>query len=153
MPIRTLNPNASTLQGFKATDLATPLTVVEFQKNAATGSAENPQRMNDNDTGNQVSMDAINKYAEVDFGRPFYITEFRHFGWASQNQDGYSKIQYWDGYAWQDLNTGIATRVDTWSSWIALTKAVVTNKIRLVATALDTKFSENNTGELEMRYE
>lgn len=119
-----------------------PLTVALWQANAATGTAAvTPESLNDNNVGTAVSYDTVDQYSEVDLGDIYAVSQFRMFSEYAHNGDGNFKIQYYDGSAWQDLNTGIATLTvaSTWSSWTDLTTHIVTNKIRFVCTALDTK--------------
>lgn len=130
--------------------LATPLSVAIFQEQAATGNAVSPQYANDNNTGTFTAINPATYYVEIDFGYAYRIDEFRYYGHASHNQDGTWKIQYWDGSAWQDLNTGLVTRLASWSAWIALSSVVVTTKVRFVSQTIDTGVG-NYLSELEMR--
>jgi len=131
------------------------LNVEDFRENPGTGTATDPDEANDNNTGTYCTFDVVGEYVQFDF--PFLATvdEFRYYGHLEQAGNGDYKIQYWNGSAWVDLNTGISTRVDSWSSWTSLTKSVETDKVRWVATTLDENGGDasplNVLGEVEMR--
>lgn len=125
--------------------------MADFQATPATGTATDPDHINDNKLATIIYMDAIGEYCEITFDDYYYVKEFRYFGASGHNFDGTYKIQHWDGSSWVDNTTGIPTRTNTWSGWTALTKAVRTNKVRWVATALDTRYTRNSPAELEMR--
>lgn len=145
--------DAATLGGFKASELASHLTVALFQGQAATGTMTNPQRLNDNDVYFLAIGKAVDEYAEVDFGTVFLIRQYRHHGNFQNKGDGKFKLQYWDGSAWQDWETGIVTyEIGLWTDWISPAAGVkATPKIRLVNTVLDTS-TQNRIAELEIKY-
>ncbi len=128
------------------------LTVADFQANAATGTVSEPARLNDNNPALSAIAGVVNQYAEVDFGNIFRITEFRSYGDSSNTgEDGYWKIQHWDGEGWVDNTVNIPTRkTETFTDWIPLAEAVSTTKIRFVCTLLDHS-ANSYIGELEMR--
>lgn len=132
--------DADTVQGYNVFDIISPLTIEEFQAHPATGDwTTTPGNLNDNDTGTKSQTITVDTYLEVDWGYLRTIAEFRHYGSVQHGGSGRWKIQYWDGFSWVDLNTEIPTRVTAnWSGWVALTVAVITTKIRVVATTLDT---------------
>jgi hypothetical protein len=128
------------------------LTVTQFQENAGSGSAADPQNLNDNDTGTKtVFGTAVGEYVEIEFDNEHIVREYRYYGNDNHNEDGTYKIRYWDGTEWIDLNTGISTRLGSWSNWTSLTKEVITNKIRVVAPTLDSDNDRNRPFEWEMR--
>lgn len=127
------------------------LTVPDFQANAATGTATNPENANDNDWNTDV-IATLNQYIEIDFGKVFAFKQFKHCGDSSNNGDGEWKIQYWDGVGWIDWVTGISTFEfeQTWTSWQS-GDAVTAQKIRIVASVQDSVGS-NSSGEWEVKY-
>jgi len=132
---------------------AAPLTVLGFQRYAGTGTMGNPFYLNDNNTGTGTALEAVNDYTEVDWGIPRRISEWRQYGNITNNGDGRFKIQYWDGSAWVDWETGIATRTTAdWSAWSApAAGAKTTEKIRIVCTTVDTGLGGGYIMELELR--
>ena len=126
------------------------LTAINFRNNAATGTATNPQKINDYFVTALCIFDDVGEYCEIEFDEPCYISQFRHYGTAMQSEDGTYKIQHWDGAGWVDNTTSIATRQGSWSAFADLTLAVVTKKIRIIATALDTYNDHNDTNEWEI---
>lgn len=130
------------------------LTVSRFQMNAATGTMTSPEKINDNSTGHPAYSDTIDQYVEVKFSEPFRLNKYRHFGHAFNSDDGVFKIQYFNHTteAWVNWITGISTREDNWSGWIG-GAIVITTKIRLITTTLDSGPADSIYGELEMKYE
>lgn len=124
--------------------VALEATVALFQANAATGTCTDPDNINDNNTGTFADFDGVNEYAEIDFGKVVSITQFRYYGNASHNEDGTYKIQYYDlaDHAWTDWKTGIATRTASWST-LETVSTQFTDKVRIIATALDTGITPN----------
>lgn len=134
-------------------------TVADFQANAATGDfASTPQAINDNNTGTVAYADTVAQYAEVDYGKVISLNQFRLFGNVSHAGDGDWKVQYYNlaTHAWVDWVTGITTRATAdWGSWDSSGGEVITNKIRLVATTIDTcdgGADRNYCGEMEVKY-
>lgn len=129
------------------------LTVADFQANPATGTCTNPENINDNNTVLYASFTAVNQYAEIEFDEPFHVNKFRYFGNGFHNEDGIYKLQYFDcdTQAWVDWKTGIPTRLGSWSAWDDL-DLVLTKKVRIVATAIDTALDISLSGEFEMKY-
>lgn len=127
-------------------------TLALFQANAATGNmGSNPAYINDNNTDSRAVANATDLYAEVDFGVIVSIKRWRQFGMASMQENGEWKIEYYNlsTHAWEDWVTGIATRkAATWSDFSTETE-VLTNKIRLVCTAVD-GYGDSRIGELEV---
>lgn len=130
------------------------LTVADWQKNAATGTATNPEYINDNDTNTFVPFDAVDEYCEIEFDELFYVNAFRYYGNDDQNEDGTYKLQYFDcdTQAWVDWKTGIPTRLGSWSDPADL-DLVLTKKVRIVPTALDSAYGWNIPREWELKYE
>jgi len=130
------------------------LTVAAFQANAAAGTATAPERINDTVVGNYAVFDAVAEYCEIAFSKVYRLNKYRYNGYPTHAEDGSYKIQYFNltTGAWTDWITEIPTRKDSWSSWIADT-TIVTSKVRIVATALDSTFMENGASEWEMKYE
>ena len=129
------------------------LTETMFRYNAGFGTASEPFRINDNQTGeDHVGFDNVGEYAEINFGAPRYIKEFRMWGLVVMNGTGRWKIQHWTGSAWVDNTTNITVALtEAWGSWISLTTPEVTHKIRFVCTTLDTANNESYIIELQMR--
>ena len=131
----------------------TCLTVPLFQANAATGTSELPQHINDNSTTTISTSDAINEYAEVDLGAKYCANKYRIYGSDTHNQDGAWKLQYYDDdtSTWIDWKTDIPTRLGSWSDWIDIPSKLV-QKIRLVCTTVDTGLLGSRCAELEMKW-
>jgi len=130
------------------------LTVADFQANAATGTVNYPEYINDADIDSHAGFDAVDEYCEIAFDKAFRLNKYRYIGYLYHNEDGAYKIQYLNLItgAWTDWVTNIPTRKYTWSDWIAGT-TIVTTKVRIVATALDTAYNSNNPYEFELKYE
>lgn len=130
------------------------LTASGFRVNAATGTATNPERINDNNAGTNAVMDAVNEYCEIVFDKVYRFNKYRYAGYASHVKDGTYKIQYFNHSTdtWTDWVTEISTRDGNWSDWVS-DGTVITSKVRIVATALDTFVNQNFPGEFEMKYE
>ncbi|MBU0847381.1 hypothetical protein KKH23_09385, partial [Patescibacteria group bacterium] len=134
--------------------------VTDFQANPATGTFTfKPEWINDgivNATDVAAIANAVDQYAEVDFGFPVWIKQYRQYGDTRNAGNGSWKIQYWDlsTRAWVDWQTGIATRTTKdWSGWVIVAYGtLVTDKIRLIVTALDTTYNQNYIRELEVKY-
>lgn len=150
LPATLTDKDADTLDGYHAVDLIAPsLTVELFQTNAGTGTAINPQQINDNDIGTLCRF-LLDDYVEVVFPASYKISEFRYWGTNSHTEDGRYKIQHWDGAAWIDNTINIPTNPAGWTDWLPLTTIVSTTKIRMVETVADT-WPFNDCFELEMR--
>lgn len=128
------------------------LTVALWQANPATGTAHEPQNINDGDVGTIAIFDAVGEEAEVDLGKKYYIDRYRHYGYAGNNADGFYNLYYYD----DDLETwvvwvpGISTRVASWSSWIDV-DAILAQKIKIRCMVRDSNNNESICGELELR--
>lgn len=125
------------------------LTVTDFQLNPGTGTFSYPALLNDNTT-DPTYTSSVAAYVEVDFGDDFTITEFRHSGHDTLNEDGSFKIQHWNGTSFVDNTTGIVTRTGSFSDWISLTTSIVTSKVRIIASVIDSN-GYIKIRELEMR--
>jgi len=128
-------------------------TVALFQANPATGTfVTNPKYINDNATANPAAASVIGQYAEVNFGKVVRILRWRQFGWIGNDGDGEWKIQYYNlvTHTWIDWVTGIVTRVTSDWSTLDTEIAVLTDKIRLVATVIDTQGATSQLCELEV---
>ena len=134
-------------------DMYPPLTPEDFRTNPGTGTATTPENINDNNVNLRAAFDAIDEYVEVRFDHVYRVNQYRHYGFAFHNADGSMKIQYWDFNldAWIEWVTGIPTNKAVWSEWASATK-IMTNKVRVVATTLDTRGAQNVEGEWEMKY-
>lgn len=154
-PGKVMGVSLANIAKVKGVQFVDPLTVAIFQTILATGTCEWPEHINNNDTTTYADFYAPGAYAEVDFGAVYGITQYQHFGddWNAEN--GRWKLQYWDGAAWQDWETEIPTRTTPdWSGWISpAAGAIITSKIRLVATILGTPDYLNTMPELEMKYQ
>lgn len=117
------------------------LTVALFQANAATGDmALTPEAINDNNTAVEAGANAVNQYAEIDFGAMMCLQQFRNYGSNTLTDGtGKHKIQYYDtiSQAWVDWKTDIPTRKsETWTTWEKVSK-IYAQKIRIIVTSLD----------------
>ncbi|MBA7522490.1 hypothetical protein ES705_14609 [subsurface metagenome] len=126
------------------------LTPALFRANAATGTfSYHPENINNNDTGDDVYADAVDQYAEVDFGGSYLIYAWRQFGDVNNDGSGRWKIEYYDG-SWHDWVTGAPTRpTGDWSD-LSYPGLVTCSKIRLVCTTLDDANDKNWLTELEI---
>lgn len=129
-------------------------TVGDFQTNPGTGTMLDSQELNDNSTGatSHADADAIGEYVEVDYGKEVLIKRWRQYGNPGNNEDGVSKIQYWnlDTSAFEDWVTGIPTVLGAWTG-LATETPKLTTKIRFICTTVDGQ-GKSETGELEVIY-
>ena len=134
-------------------DTAAPLTVSAFKRYPATGTMGDVAYLNDDVTNNIVVADTVDMYADVNWGVPRRISEYRQFGYTANLGTGRWKIQYWDGSSWVDWVTEIPTRKTAdWSSWTAPAAGPkTTEKIRLVCTTVDNPPYGSMIAELEIR--
>jgi len=111
--------------------------------NPATGTMLNPSELNDGiflGTGNNATADTIGKYAEIAFDNAVRLKRFRQYGHTYNNGDGVWKVQYFNIYTaeWIDWITGLSTRTTkTWSDY-STGAVIITSRIRLVCTTVDT---------------
>jgi len=135
-------------------EAASEATLGQFGEYVAIGNVDFPERLNDGLTVNSVQADIINEFAQVTFSDLVKIKRWRQFGDIDNAADGEWKIQYWNVVtdAWVDWVTGIPTRATADWSNLATEAEVVTTKIRLVATALETDHNVNNINELEVYF-
>ena len=112
---------------------APALTVADFQANAATGTfILDPQKINDNNTGNYGAGNVNGQYAEVDLGSTFKAKQSRQFGHIS-NSGSVFKVEYYDG-SWHDWVTGVNARnTANWSNWSDIGEQEM-SKIRITVT-------------------
>ena len=137
----------------EAIRLDSSLTVAKWQANAATGTATNPQNINDNSLMTHTEFDAVNEYCQIEFDRLFYVNKYRYSGALIHHEDGTYKLQYFDSDTemWMDWKTGIPTRLNSWSDWANL-DLVLTNKVRIVGTVMDSNpFTKNYAVEWELK--
>ena len=128
------------------------LTVVQFQANVGTGTAEEPQKINDTSVAASVMFDVVGEYAQVLFPHPMWIKEYRHHGTSGLAGDGRWKIQIYHDGAWVDNTVAIPLRnLESWSDWVVLTIPAYTQGIRFVATTIDSTFGISSVRELEIR--
>lgn len=117
-----------------------------------TGTATNFANLTDNDTATNALFDDVNDYVEINFYTPVYIKEFRHFGEPGPSGNGRYKIQAYIDGSWTDVKTAIVVQGDSWSSWISLTTPSVAIQWRVIATTLDTGWTNRNfAGEFEFK--
>jgi len=130
------------------------LTVADFQKNAATGTFTNPEYLNDDNSTQSTYANTIDQYCEVVFAKIFRLNKYRYFGNVLHNNDGTFTIQYFNltTGAWTDWITNIPTRPGTWSDWLS-GSTILTTKIKLIATAIDSAIPTSIVGEWELKYE
>ena len=133
-----------------------PLLVTEFQAGTSTGTFDNPTNINDNNVATFVLADVVNEYIETDLLKTRKISQYRAYGSADMTGDGRWKIQYWDiaTLGWVDWITDIVLRnTATWTAWTVGATAIVTNRIRIVMTTLDTNgVFDSMMAEVEMKY-
>ena len=131
------------------------LTIAEFQTNPATGTATNPDHINDNLSWFGASwavFDAVNEYCEVTFNHPEFIRQYRHRECNTHAGDGQWKIQYFWDNTWIDLITfNTLNHNGNWTAWKSLNQTILTKKIRIIATILDSTHNKNYIVELEMK--
>ncbi|MBA7540685.1 hypothetical protein ES705_32984 [subsurface metagenome] len=128
----------------------TEATLADFQAIPATGTMLVPELINDNNTGTTAMADAVDKYAEVDFGLPKVINQWRHYGYVNNNSDGEWKLQYMALLGgWVDWVTGIPTRAASWTE-LSVETEVITRYIRLVCTVTDSQVNDNQIQEFEV---
>ena len=135
-------------------DYAVNATLAMFQTFPGVGTfVAYPEKVNDNATDIAARGNNIGQYAEIAFGDLVTIKRWRQFGDANNNGDGVWKIEYWNVVtdAWVDWVTGIATRAtQTWSGF-STESEVITTKIRLTITTVDSQ-GQSRIRELEVIY-
>jgi len=116
------------------------VTVADFQAVAGSGTATSPANINDNTTTTLTTWDAVGEYVEIKFADVYKILRWRQWGHVGNNGSGRFSIQYYDliNEVWADLVTGIPTH--TLAGWTSFTTETTTptDKVRIVATTLDT---------------
>lgn len=138
---------------------APPLTVAIHVALTATGSATNPDNLNDGNAATNAVFDAVDEYVEIDFGSIYMLSQFRiDTGDLTMAGDGRFTLKYWNvkTEAWVDWKTSIPTDgADTgFSAWEIL-GLIVTSKMRLVATTVDSRGAnpdESYVPEIEFKY-
>lgn len=145
--------DADTLDGLEAAEMITLLTVEGFQANAGTGTATNPQSINNNNVSSIMVGDAEGEYSEVAFGLPVLIKQWRHYGYAAHEGDGRWKFSYFDG-VWHDWETNIpVSTVAGWSAFASPAAGVVSCTIfRVTCTTVDTGGYDSRMPEMEVKY-
>lgn len=130
------------------------LTVADFQTNPATGTATNPENINDNEPDATYAWFTVaDQYTVIEFDKVYEVNRYRYIGSGVHNLSGRWKIEYkriTDG-AWVTIASDIPTRDHTWSDWTALT-TFSTTAIRITATTLDTGEDANRGYEWEFKY-
>lgn len=122
----------------KATHAAESI-LADYQANAATGTMTNPEYINDNNTSTIAYADTVDEYAEINFGKVVRIKKWSQCGHVSNDGDGVFKIQYYDdtNESWIDWVTGLNTKnTNGCGDYEALTE-VITTKVRIVNTTID----------------
>jgi hypothetical protein len=117
----------------------------------STGDMSSPTRVADGSVATAAYADAIDEYAEIDFGRELRLDQYHLWGDASNNQTGRWKIQHWDGSAWVDNTTAIVANAGSWTDWTALTTPITTSKVRIICTTVDNAINMSKIAELEFR--
>ena len=132
---------------------STQLTVAQFQAIVATGDATNPTLLNNGMTVETGASFTLNQYVELEFDEFKAITQFRIYPYNIQhNGVGRFAIQYWNGAAWVNWKTGIPTSsTDAWVNWETVS-TIVTKKLRIVCTTVDTGDTFSRCIELEVKY-
>ena len=129
-------------------------TATDFRTNAATGTMTNPQYINDNNTNTAALAYNIGEYAEIDLKKIRHLNTYRQHGSLANAGNGRWKLQYfnWLTHAWVDWVTNIPIRTTfDWSAPVSVT-AVITSKIRLVCTTVDTNDARSTIVDLEVYY-
>ena len=147
--------DADTLDGYEAVTLLNPIHLDVFQGYPGTGTATDPEKLNDGSVSDLARFTAVDQYIEVDVQAKYVWREYRIRTVSGNTHEGLLKIQWWDGDSWEDLNTGVRTGgtsgTFSWSAWTALSTEVVTNKMRFVCTQVDAEDNDANCHEVEMR--
>ena len=137
LPATLTGKDADTLDGYNSTELQVILTVADFQANPATGTADDPQNINNGSVVDSAFFDVEDEYCEIDFGFIALISQYR---WMGDEINKYlsdkCKIQHWDGSVWVDNTVDIPVVLNVWTDWTSLTKAVLTSKIRWVISQM-----------------
>lgn len=129
------------------------LTETYFRVNPATGTCYYPERANDNNSATPADYISIGQYVEIAFTQDYVIREFRVFGNINHIGNGKFKIQHSaKNNIWVDNTINISVNtLASWGSWINLTTPVLTDKIRIIATTIDTGPNDIYLNEIEMR--
>ncbi|MBA7618502.1 hypothetical protein ES703_25829 [subsurface metagenome] len=128
-------------------------TLALFQTTPATGNMTTPEEVNNDTQAGQCYSSTVGHYAEVDYGKLVQIRRFRLYGYTELTGDGEFKIQYysWDDYTWKDWKIDILCRTTLDFSDFVTVGSVLTDKIRLVVTKIDT-YGVTGLRELEVIY-
>lgn len=148
IPTPLTGKDADTVDGYEGAELGEGLTLALFRTNPGTGTVTTPDNINDDDTAT-IIWAVLGQYVDVDWVVTRKVTMFRQYG-GTMNEDGTWKIQHWNGAAWVDNTLDIPTKDLGWTDWINLTTPVITSKIRVVATLIDS-YGQNRIKELEMQ--
>lgn len=118
------------------------LTLALFKTNPATGTGTTvrPEKINDGLTGGlTMYFTNVDDTLEIDLTHNFFIKEYRIWGSMGNNGDGKSDLEYLNAEdIWTPLTVVTTRNTNTWSDWIILTPPIFTQKIRMVATIIDT---------------
>ena len=129
-------------------------TVALFQAIASYGTFSVGATLLNNNTSDNSAANTVGQYSEVNFGKVVFIQRWRQLGSAVNNGTGRWKIQYYNlaTHAWVDwlINIPVRTTLD-WSGF-AFGTVVLTDKIRLVCTTVDTAIPASYLRELEVIY-
>ena len=110
---------------------AQDLTVATFQSVPATGTCDNPENVNDNNTTTYTTFGTNGLYIEVEWVGLRSISQFRYY---SSDNVGVWKLQYYNvdigTHVWVDWVTDIPNIVG-WSEWNTSGGEVLTYKVRL----------------------
>ena len=138
------------VQAFASPWILTDATLADFQAIAASGTINNPTRVNDTATDSASIATSVTKYAEIDYGKWVEIDQWRIFGDNANNEDGAWKLEYYGtDLSWHDWVTGIATNKAVWSV-MASEDEVICSKIRITCTVLDSNDNRSALAELEV---
>lgn len=135
----------------KATQSFIDLEAVDTQYYAATGTCVDPQRINNGSIFDAGLFENIGEYAQIIFPAKAYLTQFRHYGEALNNDDGVFKIQHYLHDAWVDNIINQSTRDETWTAWTNLTTPVFTDRVRIIATTIDSGALKSAMRAIEFR--
>lgn len=128
------------------------LTEALFRTNPATGTSVQPQRINDISVIHPQYFSAIGQTVEIDFTHEYLMKEYRVYGVNANNGTGRCDLQY-QNMQGVYVNIAVISTKSTlgWSDWISLPHMIYTQKIKMIATAIDTAYNESYCREMQMR--
>ena len=99
------------------------------------GTSTTPDNAFDNNTGTSNTFNNVAEYTQIDFGGLTLIKGIRHYGQATNTPgDMTFKLEALVNGVWTDCETGILSRLATWSAWVEVTTPLGAIALRFTST-------------------